>query len=178
MTVLHHYAAACTMIAALALVASCDPVHNDAIDALGGEAPNVRTGPLHRPGQPCLLCHDGTIGNPPQFTVAGTVYVDISPAPATPAVGVEITMTNVNDGSQFTRTTNEAGNFYATPTEWMPSYPYKVTMQSGATKACMISYVGREGSCAGCHVEPPGVGSPGRVVLKQSKDLMPDGGCP
>ena len=38
------------------------------------EAPGVRRGPLHRPGQPCLLCHDGALGDPQRFTVAGTVF--------------------------------------------------------------------------------------------------------
>ena len=61
---------------ALALIgmAGCDPVHDDAIAALGPETPGVRRGPLHRPGQPCLLCHDGALGDPQEFAVAGTVF--------------------------------------------------------------------------------------------------------
>ena len=60
--------------AALVALAACDPVHGDAISALGPEAPDVRQGPLHRPGQPCLLCHDGALGDPQRFTIAGTVF--------------------------------------------------------------------------------------------------------
>src|SRR5450432_160855 len=40
-----------------ALVGCGDPVHDTAVSALGPEAPGVPKGPLHRPGQPCVLCH-------------------------------------------------------------------------------------------------------------------------
>ena len=59
-----------------AIVASCDPVHEQQKDALGGETPGVPKGPLHRPGQPCIVCHDGAFGDPPEFSIAGTIFVD------------------------------------------------------------------------------------------------------
>lgn len=163
------------LFAGLALGSSCDPVYNEQVAALGGEAPNVRHGPLHRPGQPCLVCHDGTLGNPSAFSVAGTVYTDPAPAAAKPAVGAEVTMTNVSDGKSFTATTNAVGTFYVLPSQWTPVYPFTVTVRGGTQKACMTSHVGRNGSCASCHFEPAGQASPGRVTL--ASDQV-NGGCP
>src|ERR1700683_3328645 len=52
-----------------ALMVGCNPVLDDAIADLGPEKPGVHPGPLHRPGQPCLLCHDGALGDPQAFSV-------------------------------------------------------------------------------------------------------------
>ena len=104
-------------LGALTLVvaaAACDPVESDAIAALGGEAPGVRRGPLHRPGQPCLLCHDGAIGDPPAFSVAGTIYDD--PVDLDGEDGVNVVVTDSLENT-CTATTNEVGNFYLTPEE-------------------------------------------------------------
>ena len=152
----------------LALVA-CDPVHENAVSALGEEAPGVRQGPLHRPGQPCGVCHDGALGNPPAFSVAGTVYVD--EAATTAADGATVMLTD-SAGKSHRATTNEVGNFYITPTEFTPAYPMKVavTYQNVAVK--MSSEVGRGGSCATCHFSPAGPKSAGPVFIPS------DGGTP
>ena len=56
-------------------VLSCyDPVHDQEVAALGGEAPGVSPGPTHRPGQPCNVCHGGVGPANLRFSVAGTVY--------------------------------------------------------------------------------------------------------
>jgi hypothetical protein len=57
----------------LAAVGCDDPVHDDAVTALGGEDPNVPIGALHRPGQPCLVCHGGSGPAALAFSVGGTV---------------------------------------------------------------------------------------------------------
>jgi len=147
-----------------ALVAvACDPVHSDAVNALGDEASGVRNGPLHRPGQPCLVCHDGKFGDPSQFTVAGTIY--LHPDDTTGLAGATVTLTGA-DGSHITATTNAAGNFYLTPTEWNPSFPMQTQVEYGGVTATMATLVGRDGSCAGCHVDPAGPSSPGRVSIR------------
>ena len=170
-----YQAFACAIFAALSVGSSCDPVHGDAVDALGGEAPGVGPGPSHRGGQPCLLCHDGAIGNPTKFSVAGTVYD--APSTAQPVAGVTVTMTSLHDGASYTATTNAAGNFYATPTEWAPAYPIKVTMQSGGKSVCMTTHIGREGSCAGCHTQTASRASPGPVVLHPDVVVLDAGPC-
>jgi len=155
----------------MAVVTGCNPTHADQIDALGGEASGVRTGPTHRPGQPCLVCHDGALGDPQQFSVAGTVFQ--SAGSTTPVNHASVQLVDVT-GSTHTATTNEAGNFYITPSQWTPHYPMTamVTGPSG-TPVAMNSLISRDGACAGCHFDPVGPGSPGRVVL-----TLEDGGTP
>jgi len=144
---------------------ACDPVQSDEIAALGGEAPGVPEGPLHRPGQPCVLCHDGAGGDPSAFSVAGTVFE--TPSTSAGASGVTVAMTD-STGSTHSATTNAAGNFYVTPSEWTPTYPITTTtLESGRVSTPMYGEIGRNGSCAGCHSYPAaaGAGSPGRVSL-------------
>src|ERR1700677_3462733 len=107
---------------------SCDPVLDDAVAALGPETPpGVRPGPLHRPGQPCLLCHDGAFGDPPAFSVAGTVYR--IPSSLEPAVDATIELADVT-GSRPPKPplTNTAGNFYIPVQEWTPVFPLRVVV--------------------------------------------------
>ena len=60
-----------------AAAAGCkDPVHDDAVSALPPEDPSVPPGPLHRPGQPCLVCHDGGGPGSLVFGTAGTIFQD------------------------------------------------------------------------------------------------------
>ena len=160
------------------LPAACDPVHDDAVSALGGEAPNVRRGPLHRPGQPCILCHDGALGDPQRFTVAGTVFE--TPDSTAPAAGATVVLTDAN-GTSTKVTTNGAGNFYLTPSQYDPVVPMQViVIGPGGNTVKMQSLVAgnlaeepNNGSCASCHVAPAGPSSPGRVCL-----TLGDGGTP
>jgi hypothetical protein len=139
---------------------SCDPVFDDQIASLGPEAPGVRKGPLHRPGQPCVLCHDGTTGDPPRFTVAGTVYVDANGL--TPANGATVALTGA-DGVEYSAPTNAAGNFYVVPSQFVPAYPMKVLVTYSNSQAPMYSYVGRDGSCSDCHTDPTTPASAGHI---------------
>ena len=45
------------LLMAASLSCAADPVRERQIATLGGETPGVPHGPLHRPGQPCGLCH-------------------------------------------------------------------------------------------------------------------------
>jgi hypothetical protein len=157
----------------LASAVACDPVHSNAVDALGGEAPNVRRGPTHRPGQPCLLCHDGKPGDPGQFSVAGTVFSlpnDISPTNG--VNGASVIMTDAT-GAKYTATTNAVGNFYITSGQWTPSYPMHVEITYGGKSIKMTTHIGRDGSCAGCHAYPVSWDSAGPIAI-----TWPDGGVP
>src|SRR5580692_11473804 len=113
----------------MVLLAACvpDPTVSNAIDALGPEASGVRRGPLHRPGQPCLLCHDGALGDPPRFTVAGTVFQTTGARQA--AASVTVNLVDVN-GASVALSTNAAGNFYATPSQYAPTFPMRVSVAS------------------------------------------------
>jgi hypothetical protein len=151
-------------LVALVALAACDPVHADAIAALGGETPGVRPGPMHRPGQPCVLCHDSG-GKSPQMSVAGTVFESQSSAEG--VTGVAVVMSD-SAGSTYSATTNAAGNFFVTASEWTPTYPILSTqLQVGNVTVVMYSEIGRNGSCGGCHSypAPAGPSSPGRVSV-------------
>ncbi len=149
------------------VVNACDPVHGNAVDALGPEVNGVNPGPLHRSGQPCLECHDGTFGNPPRFTVAGTIFENADSL--TPAAGAAVTLRSSDGSPAFTKVTNSAGNFYLSAGEYQPVYPMLVTVTYQGTEAKMDSPIGRAGSCATCHTDPAGTTSAGHVYI-------PDGG--
>lgn len=162
--------------AVLAALAACslDPVHDEAVRDLGGEAPGVPTGPEHRPGQPCLVCHDGSTATP-AFSVAGTVYGALdSPAPL---AGVGVTLADAT-GAIRTASTNAAGNFFLASSDWQPTFPLRVVVDYGGITAPMSTIVGRDGSCAGCHADPPSRISAGRVYVVASAALLPDAGAP
>jgi hypothetical protein len=154
--------------AALCLLAACDPVLDDAVAALGGEAAGTREGPTHRPGQPCLLCHDGAFGDPPAFSVAGTVFEERATKQA--AVNAVVKL-EAADGAKRELTANAVGNFYVTPEAWNPTYPLKVSVTYQSETVSMTTNIGRDGSCAGCHVDPAGPDSPGHVYA-----ISPDAG--
>jgi hypothetical protein len=150
---------------------SCDPVHDDAVSALGGEVAGVSPGPLHRPGQPCLLCHDGASGDPPAFTMAGTVFLDANTL--TPAPGVTVKLVAA-DGNTTLATTNAAGNFYLAPSDYTPKYPVHVaSLALGGVSVLMHSHIGGNGSCASCHVDPTGPDSPGHVYFQVAGGTSP-----
>jgi hypothetical protein len=166
--------AVCGMLAMLATTCTLDPVQSEAIADLGGEAPGVPPGPLHRPGQPCLVCHDGSTARP-AMSVAGTVYAVLGAAGAISGASVELT---AEDGATFSATTNAAGNFYVEAAQWQPVYPLRVAVALGGLTSTMSTIIGRDGSCATCHVDPPSRISAGRVYLAPSAALLPDGGAP
>lgn len=148
---------------AAAFALSCDPVHDNAVDALGGEAPGVPKGPTHRPGQPCVTCHDGSLGSPEHFTVAGTIF--LNQEDKTPASGATVNLLSA-DGTPFSASTNSVGNFFVTPQQFTPVYPMKVTVDyNGRPPAKMTSHVGRDGSCADCHTDPAGPTSAGHIFV-------------
>jgi hypothetical protein len=147
-------------------VGSCDPVHDDAVAALGGETPGVPRGPLHRPGQPCVLCHDGASGDPRAFSMAGTVFAGGNTL--VPSVGATVSLQSA-DGATATAVTNAAGNFFLTPDAYTPRYPVHVTrITQGNVSVTMHSHIGTNGSCAGCHADPAGPDSPGHVYFNVS----------
>ncbi len=160
----------------LAALPACDPVVDDARAALGPETPGVRQGPLHRPGQPCLLCHDGDLGDPQRFTIAGTVFQTNGARDAAQNVTVNVVDAT---GASVALSTNAAGNFYATPGQYDPTFPLRVSLSYGGGTVQMETLVGgngtveANGACASCHFDPAGPSSPGHVALR-----LDDGGVP
>ena len=150
----------------LALAACTDPVNSAERNALGPEDPNVPQGEFHRPGQPCLVCHDN-------FALAGTIYdTDLT----TPFEGATITITDAA-GNQAQATSNSAGNFIIRKSDFTPVYPIGTYIDSNGNQvvgvqvlgsdpnstAQMLTQIGREGSCNMCHFGTAAANTPGVV---------------
>jgi hypothetical protein len=182
----------------LALVVACgDPVRSNAIDKLGGENPSVKPGPLHRPGQPCVLCHDGNGPGNMVLAFGGTIYQ--SQVALTPAVGAIVHFRDSKGGEYFT-STNCAGNFLVPDGDYRPVFPVFVkieftvfvgvpgpngqpvtqavpvveTMTSPIydTEGSTVSGL-RDRSCASCHSDPPDTTSVGHVYLAPKGTQVP-----
>jgi hypothetical protein len=159
-----------TVALVFVVFAACaDPVNSAERTALGPEDPSVPPGELHRPGQPCLVCHDN-------FSVAGTVYNEDL---VTPFEGATVTLTDAS-GSQWDATTNSAGNFFVRKSDWTPVFPIGTYTASDGTNvvgvsivgadpnntAQMITKIGRDGSCCACHrPDGPSTSSPGPIYV-------------
>jgi hypothetical protein len=164
-------------------IAGCfvDPVHDQELAQLGPEPAGESPGPLHRPGQPCLVCHGGAGPASQKFSVAGTVFAiqgETMPMPS-----ATVSLTDSHDAGIAVQT-NAAGNFYMTPSVYEPYWPlhaavtYKPPGASTPNLATMISHIGRNGSCAGCHTVPANNDSPGSVYMYFDPSSVPDGGIP
>jgi hypothetical protein len=162
-------------LAALAAGAGCaNPIADAQIAALGPEDPAVPQSDIHRPGQPCLLCHGPYKGAEPEMAVAGTIFaypfdLGAEDGDPIPAAGVEVEISDSLDTSPPTKpVTNCAGNFYVTKDEWSPAYPLRVAIrfqvaEGDNDRVPMDTRISRDGSCAGCHDAAPNQGSPGWV---------------
>jgi hypothetical protein len=156
-------APALVVAASLAGLSCYDPVHDQEVAALGGEAPGVPQGPLHRPGQPCNVCHGGAGPASLRFSVAGTVFVYASGGQG--ANGASVQLEDVT-GSSWHSTTNSAGNFFVLQSDWAPTYPMSVPgVVSGGTTQQMSTLDNRTGSCADCHTPTSGPDSAGPVYI-------------
>jgi hypothetical protein len=147
-----------------------DPVHSREIDALGGDPSGERTGPTHRAGQPCLVCHGSAGPNHPEFSVAGTVYR--TPADVQALQGAVVALTDAQANMRQVDT-NRTGNFYISAGSWQPVYPMRVSVSYAGVTTDMKTHVGREGSCAVCHTDPASPTSAGHVYLVADPTMFP-----
>jgi hypothetical protein len=160
----------CTML----LFAACvDPVHEDAVSALGPEKRGVRPGPNHRPGQPCVTCHGKQGPGEPEFAIAGTVY--LARGVLEPVSGVTVHLEDANHDKRDPQT-NEVGNFFVGKTDWQPVYPITVELRDPRTDGRdgvrpMQTAVRAEGSCADCHSGAAGAPDQMPAVYLQEKAL-------
>lgn len=163
------------LLGATAALPGCeDPAKEAEIAALGGEAFGVPIGPLHRPGQPCTVCHDGDTAR--EFAIAGTVYWQLDAR--APAPGTQVDMVD-EEGNKQSALTNCAGNFFIYPEDLRVSYPYWVTLSAeGASGITMDSPVNGSGSCATCHKKTFSTRSTGRVYLYENPPGPPPTQCP
>lgn len=157
---------------AAALSGCGDPTRDTTIEALGEEAIGVPIGPLHRPGQPCLVCHDGEVAR--ELAVAGTVYWAFDSK--RPAPGTRVDFVDGDKDHQFAYT-NCAGNFFLYPEEMQVDFPFWVKVSAGGTEITMDSPVNGDGSCASCHKKTLSTRSTGRVYLYDNPPGPPPEDC-
>jgi hypothetical protein len=147
-----------------------DPARQKKIDALGPEPGDVPQGELHRPGQPCVLCHsDGGPADKTKFAIAGTIF-DSNKSDGKGLSNVRVLFI---DASSATRevTTNDAGNFFILQTEWPDlTFPFRTGIASGANTAKMQSTINREPSCNFCH--KPAAGNNAALPDEDSRESI------
>ena len=148
--------------------------------ALGGEARGVRPGPLHRPGQPCLVCH-GEDHSPGGliYEIAGTVYDS-----ATDSRGLgnaEVVLTDAS-GNELVMRSNGAGNFFISVDNNVSAprggfagqlvvprglkFPLRATVRRGDVEQKMQGLIWRKSSCADCHRREVDETSNGPIYLQ------------
>ena len=160
---------------ALCVGACADPVSSDLVDGLGEEPSGIDTGPLHRPGQPCLPCHNGDGEGNLVFSMAGTVYKEPDSGDPLPNAIVHIAD---SAGNRYRTGTNCAGNFFVQADDFTPQYPAWAWIEFGGVLIAMNSPIFREGSCAGCHASDTSEVSAGRVYFSEVPLDYPATGCP
>ena len=146
----------------LASIGCNDPVRNTAIDELGGEAPGVPAGPLHRPGQPCLVCHGGEGPADGDFALAGTLYQRQSKSDPLHDARVDF-IDSVGD--EYSVVSNCAGNFWVGAENYRPVWPVWVKVEYQGDSVEMTSAVFRDGSCGSCHGDPASPSQVGYVYF-------------
>jgi hypothetical protein len=173
------------LVALLLVSCTTDPVHDAEVSGLGPELPGVPTGPYHRAGQPCGVCHGGQGPAHTVFSLAGTVFS--YPYPTMDKVGGVVVNVQDDTGSVCTAITNCVGNFYLQPNTPInpcdPAFPVwvglappgTISQGSNANTVWMVGRIGRDSSCAACHSDPPGPASPGHVTAGLTADA---GACP
>jgi hypothetical protein len=162
----------CLAAAAWPYAGCVDPVIDAAITALGPEDPAVAVGPLHRPSQPCVLCHDGERAS--RFSVAGTVYTQPEGAETAPGVMVEL----IDAVGRHATRSNCAGNFFVRNTEFAPTYPLWTALSYGDYRIDMQSPIGRDGSCAACHAATQQSKTDVVYLYSLGETLSDRGDCP
>jgi hypothetical protein len=163
-----------------------DPLRDTRIELLGEEDPNFPADARHRPGQPCVWCHNSYENASPVMAVGGTVFFRPPPlAGELPesvppyVVGGFVVRLLGSDGKSIELLVNECGNFWATPEQFEPVYPIRTRLLSindaGDTivNVGMGTRIGREESCGACHSEPKSPFSPGAIVVNAPDPANP-----
>jgi hypothetical protein len=167
------------IVALLSVGSSCnlDPVHKNNVKALGEEQANdyPPESEYHRPGEPCALCHSDKGPADSEFVLAGTVFW----GPDNYTRRVDKAYVRILDGAKAQKcfVTNCNGNFYVKKADYQAiTFPMLVSVErtnnpgkgdeSTLTIRRMSSHIGREPSCATCHIQGlRDYGSPGQVHL-------------
>lgn len=128
------------------------------------DAIDTTPGPMMRPGENCLSCHQDGFGDEeaPEFSAAGTVFASVDSEHCDGVQGVKVFLTAI-DGSEVELVTNEVGNFWTT----------EPLMEEGPGPR--LEFEGRSVSmgrdlptipaCNACHSDDPVGGASGKIYI-------------
>lgn len=173
-------AAASLVLASFGSSCDLDPVHRAGVSALGPENADLYPpeSEHHRPGEPCALCHSDKGPADSVFVLGGTIFW----GPDDYNARVDSAYVRVLDANKTRRcfVTNCNGNFYVRREDFSKiTFPLLVsverTVNPGQDESTLVirrmaSHIGREGSCAHCHVQGlRDFASPGQIRLFDSE---------
>jgi hypothetical protein len=169
-------------IAFASVGSSCnlDPVHQSGVATLGSEKPDLYPveSEYHRPGEPCGLCHSEKGPASSTFALSGTVFW----GPDDYEARVDNAYVRIIDAENRKRcfVTNCNGNFFIRKADFPKiTFPILISVErtvkpgvdDNSTLAFrrMSGHVGREPSCATCHIQGlRDFASPGQIRLFDS----------
>jgi hypothetical protein len=173
--------AATSLVVLGSVGSSCnlDPVHRSGVNDLGPENGSLYPveSAYHRPGEPCGLCHSDKGPADSTFALGGTVFW----GPDDYAARVDNAYVRILDAKKAKRcfVTNCNGNFFIRKQDFAAiTFPLLIsverTVNPGTDESTLVirrmsSHIGRDSSCATCHIQ--GVrdyASPGQIRLFNS----------
>lgn len=121
-------------------------------------------GPLMRPGQNCLSCHQDGFGDPdaPVFSAAGTVFSSPQSDHCDGVEGAKIFLAAA-DGTEIELTTNSAGNFWTREPLLAEGPGPRIEFEGRTLK--MNRPLPAVAACNACHSNPPVGGAPGKIFI-------------
>lgn len=181
-----------TLLVCVCSLCGCDdPYLDNLIEELGEEQDGYAPSEIHRPGQPCVLCHSEYDGAEPILSFGGTLFAEplTGDAPLVLLEGYTIRLLD-SAGQIRNLTSNKCGNFFITKEAFDPAFPVRAelwgpTSPDGGNVVQLIpmsTRIGRDGSCGTCHVNPASPFSPGVAFVPNAylmgAVLEPVQGCP
>ncbi len=176
-------------IASVGSSCNLDPVHNSAVNSLGPEDPEFYPpeSEYHRPGEPCALCHSKKGPAKSKFVLAGTIFW----GPDDYNARVDNAYVRILDANKTKKcfVTNCNGNFFVREEDFSTlTFPLLVsverTVEPGKNEETLVirrmaSHIGREASCAICHIQGlRDFASPGQIRLFDSDQEFRDRNIP
>lgn len=163
-----------SLLAGLVSLSACgDEVNLDAVPAAkaGCEVPTadaLRAGGTMLPGRNCNDCHkSGGQASEYVWTAAGTVYSKRGVGTAcnsSGADGVLVELIDMTDKVLAKTTSNSAGNFYFTSSQFSGNALVRARVTKGSATKTMASPVSVAGGCAVCH--QPGGSAGDRIFVE------------
>jgi hypothetical protein len=178
-------AAALVAVASVGSSCNLDPVQKTAVSNLGPEDPDFYPpeSEYHRPGEPCALCHSDKGPADSVFALAGTIFW----GPDDYKARVDNAYVRILDANKTKRcfVTNCNGNFYVRKEDFSKmTFPLLVsverTVDPGKNEQTLVirrmsSHVGREASCAVCHIQGlRDFASPGQIRMFNTEQEFKD----